>query len=165
MLFMELDVVRQSAEDLGRPLRGPLDITLHLDAVERMRLWKSAGGRIVGFTHTPGVALGEISEDMVVRASWTIHERAGHPFDVLVHCPHHPDAATPDLARCWCRPPMPGLLISGQEQVALRQRERYPVWMALVVARSPSVHELAASLGLDHVDGDRWRRDGGEHLT
>ena len=46
MLFVELDgVVRRTAEDLGRPLRGPLDIELHLDAVERMRLWKAAGGR------------------------------------------------------------------------------------------------------------------------
>lgn len=163
MLFVELDgVVRRTAEDLGRPLRGPLDIELHLDAVERMRLWKAAGGRIVGLTHQPGVALGEVSEDMVVRANWTIHERAGNVFDTVVYCPHHPDAGMPDLSRCWCRPPLPGLLIAGQEQVALRQRERYPIWMALVVGASPTVRECAEYLGIDHVDGARWRLDGGE---
>jgi D-glycero-D-manno-heptose 1,7-bisphosphate phosphatase len=157
MLFVELAAVRRSVEDLGRPLRGPLDIELHLDAVERMRLWKAAGGRIVGLTHVPEVARGELAEDMATRAMWALHERAGNPFDTLVHCPHDPDAPTPDLSRCWCRPPKPGLLIAGQEQVALRQRERYPIWMALVVAATRPVRRAGEDLGIDVVDAPAWR--------
>ncbi|GAA4822657.1 hypothetical protein GCM10023201_05780 [Actinomycetospora corticicola] len=157
MLFVELDAVRRTEADLGRPYRGPLDVEVHLDAVERLRLWKAGGGRAVGFAHLPAVARGELAEDVAVRLLWTIHERAGNPFDTLVHCPHDPDAATPDLSRCWCRPPLPGLLIAGQEQVALRQRERYPVWMALVVAASEPVRALAEGLGLDVVDAAAWR--------
>jgi D-glycero-D-manno-heptose 1,7-bisphosphate phosphatase len=157
MLFVEIDAVRRSAEDLGRPLRGPLDVEVHLDAVERMRLWKAAGGRIVGFSHVPEVARGELGEDVAVRVLWTVHERAGNPFDTLVQCPHDPDAPTPDLARCWCRPPKPGLLIAGQEQVALRQQERYPVWMALVVAASEPVAQCGRDLGIDVVDATAWR--------
>jgi D-glycero-D-manno-heptose 1,7-bisphosphate phosphatase len=157
MLFVELDAVRRSAAVLGRPLRGPMDIEVHLDAVERMRLWREAGGRIVGFAHLPEVARGELAEDMAVRVLWTLHERAGNAFDTLVHCPHDPDAPTPDLARCWCRPPKPGLLIAGQEQVALRQRERYPIWMALVVAASDPVRQAAEALEIDVVDAAAWR--------
>ena len=123
MLFVEIDAVRRSAEDLGRPLRGPLDVEVHLDAVERMRLWKAAGGRIVGFAHVPEVARGELGEDVAVRLLWTVHERAGNPFDTLMQCPHDPDAPTPDLARCWCRPPKPGLLTLAQ-LVALTQSEQ-----------------------------------------
>jgi hypothetical protein len=67
----------------------------------------------------------------------------------------------PDHARCWCRLPKPGMLIAGQHEVALRRQEHYPLWMALLVARSPEALQAARDLDLDHLDGDRWRRDGG----
>jgi D-glycero-D-manno-heptose 1,7-bisphosphate phosphatase len=162
MLFVEMDgVVRQTAEDLGRPLRGPLDIEVFPDTVERLRLWRAAGGRVVGFGQQGGIALGEVGEDIVVRTEWAVREKAANQLDLVVHCPHHPDATLPDQARCWCRLPKPGMLIAAQQEVALRQHERYPLWMALLVARSPEALQCAADLGMDHLEGDRWRRDGG----
>ena len=165
MLFLEVDgVLRQTPEDLGRPWRGPFDIELHLDAVERLRLWKEAGGRAIGFSQRGDVALGETDEATVVRQLWTVRERAANLLDLVVHCPHHPDATLPDQARCWCRLPKPGMLLAGQHEVALRQDETYPLWMALLVARSPEALRAAADLDLDHVEGDTWRAFGG-HLS
>ncbi|MDF2977972.1 MAG: hypothetical protein K0S40_2700 [Actinomycetospora sp.] len=162
MLFVEVEgVLRKTPEDLGRPWRGPFDIEVHEDAVERLRLWKGAGGRVIGFSQQGGVALGETDDQTAVRTLWTVRERVANLLDHVVHCPHHPDATMPDLARCWCRLPKPGMLIAGQHEVSLRQHEQYPLWMALLVARSPEALQAAADLDLDHLDGDRWRRDGG----
>ncbi|WP_328306132.1 hypothetical protein [Actinomycetospora sp. NBC_00405] len=162
MLFVEVEgVLRKTPEDLGRPWKGPFDIEVFPDAVERLRLWKGAGGRIVGFSHQGGVALGETDEQTAVRTLWTVRERVANLLDHVVLCTHHPDATMPDQARCWCRPPKPGMIIAGQHEVALRQQEHYPIWMALLVARSPAALQAAADLDLDHIEGDVWRRDGG----
>jgi D-glycero-D-manno-heptose 1,7-bisphosphate phosphatase len=41
--------------------------------------------------------------------------------------------------------------------VALRQRERYPIWMALVVAASAPMRQAGEDLGIDVVDALAWR--------
>jgi hypothetical protein len=61
LLCLDLDsTVRKGKSELGRFVHGPGDVEVFPEAVEMMRRWKNAGGRIIGVSNQGGVANGEI---------------------------------------------------------------------------------------------------------
>lgn len=159
MLFLDLDgTVRQAKDDaLGRFVNGPEDVVVFPEAVEMMRRWKSAGGRIVGVSNQGGVALGLVKFSAVAAAMAETHRQSEELFDKIAWCVHHPDAEHPEMARCWCRKPAPGLLIEASLDVAARYGEFYPPYMGLMVGDREEDRLCAERAGLDFQWAADWR--------
>lgn len=159
VLYVDLDgTVREGKDDaLGRFVNGPEDVKVFPEAVELMRHWKARGGRIIGVSNQGGVALGIVSYHRVAAAMRKTHEDTGRLFDKIAFCVHHPSAQNPEMARCWCRKPSPGLVIESALELARQHNEFYPPYMGLMVGDRPEDQECARLAGLDFQWAAEWR--------
>lgn len=160
VLLLDIDgTVREGKDDpLGRFVNGPEDVRVFPSAVEHIRAWKSGGGRIVGVSNQGGVALGLVSYGQVAAAMAETHCQAEELFDRLTFCVHHPNADHPEMARCWCRKPKPGLAIEALNDLARQHPEEfYPPYMALMVGDRPEDEAMAKALDVDFVWAAEWR--------
>ncbi len=159
VLYLDLDgTVRQGKDDaLGRFVNGPEDVVVFPEAVEMMRRWKAGGGRIIAVSNQGGVALGIVSYAKVAAAMLETHVQAECLFDKISFCVHHPKAEHPEMARCWCRKPSPGLIIESALEVARQNGEFYPPYMGLMVGDRPEDEECARLAGLDFQWAADWR--------
>lgn len=160
VLYLDLDgTVRQGKDDaLGRFVNGPEDVVVFPEAVEMMRRWKAAGGRIIGVSNQGGVALGIVSYVKVAAAMRETQRQAEDLFDKICYCQHHPRAKLPEFARCWCRKPSPGLIIEGALDLAGHYRgEIYPPYMGLMVGDRPEDEQCAKLASLDFQWAADWR--------
>jgi len=159
LLALDIDgTVREGKDDaLGRFVNGPEDVRVFPEAVEMMRRWKTGGGRIIGVSNQGGVALGIITYESVAAAMVETHLQTGELFDKIAFCVHHPGADDPEMARCWCRKPSPGLLIEAALDLATRYGEMYPPYMGLMVGDRAEDHECALLSGLDFQWAADWR--------
>jgi D-glycero-D-manno-heptose 1,7-bisphosphate phosphatase len=159
VLYLDLDgTVRQGKDDpLGRFVNGPEDVVVFPEAVEMMRRWKAGGGRIIGVSNQGGVALGIVSYDKVAAAMAETYRQAGKLFDKIAFCCHHPNADHPEMARCWCRKPSPGLIIEAALEAAQKHGEFYPPYMGLMVGDQPEDEQCAKLAGLDFQWAADWR--------
>lgn len=159
VLYLDIDgTVRQGKDDdLGRFVNGPEDVVVFPEAVEMMRRWKQGGGRIIGVSNQGGIALGIVDPAKVAAAMAETHRQAERMFDKIAYCSHHPDAKHPEMARCWCRKPKPGLLIEAALDLAQHYGEMYPPYMGLMVGDRPEDAACAEAAGLDFEDAVRWR--------
>ena len=140
VLYLDLDgTVRHGKDELGRFVNGPGDVTVFPEAVVLMRRWHERGGRIIAVSNQGGIALGITDAELVAEAMAETQRQTGHLFDLVRWCPHHPGAADPGMARCWCRKPAPGLLIQAAVELAERNGEVYPLHLALMVGDRKSV--------------------------
>jgi len=164
VLYLDLDgTVRQGKDDeLGRFVNGPEDVVVFLEAVEMMSRWKAGGGRIVAVSNQGGIALGIVPFRKVAAAMIETQRQTGHLFDKVTFCQHHPGAEHPEMARCWCRKPSPGLII--ESALALAEQfpgEIYPPYMGLMVGDRPEDQECARLAGLDFQWAADWRARAG----
>ena len=128
VLYLDLDgTVRQGKDDaLGRFVNGPEDVVVFPEAIEMMRRWKAGGGRIIAVSNQGGVALGIVSYAKVAAAMRKTYVDTERLFDKITFCVHHPKAEHPEMARCWCRKPSPGLIIESALEVGRRHRRVLP---------------------------------------
>jgi D-glycero-D-manno-heptose 1,7-bisphosphate phosphatase len=155
VLYLDLDgTVRQGKDD---PLNGPEDVAVFPEAVEMMRRWKAGGGRIIGVSNQGGVALGIVPYAKVAAAMRKTYTDTERLFDKIAFCVHHPKADHPEMARCWCRKPSPGLIIESALEVAQHNGEFYPPYMGLMVGDRPEDQECARLAGLDFQWAVDWR--------
>jgi D-glycero-D-manno-heptose 1,7-bisphosphate phosphatase len=159
VLYLDLDgTVRQGKDDpLGRFVNGPEDVVVFPEAVEMMRRWKAGGGRIIGVSNQGGVALGIVPYAKVEAAMLKTYLDTGRLFDKIAFCVHHPKADHPEMGRCWCRKPSPGLIIESALEVARAHHEFYPPYMGLMVGDRPEDEQCAALAGLDFRWAADWR--------
>ena len=159
LLVLDLDgTVRQGKDDaLGKFVNGPDDVEVFPEAVTLMRLWKRAGGRIIAVSNQGGIALGLVSYEKVAAAMIETHRQTGHLFDKVAWCQHHPKADDPEMARCWCRKPSPGLLIESALEIAHAHGEIYPPHMGLFVGDRPEDEECARLAGFPFQWAHEWR--------
>ena len=160
MLYLDLDgTVRQGKDDaLGRFVNGPEDVVVFPEAVEMMRRWKAGGGRVIGVSNQGGVALGIVAYAKVEAAMLKTYLDSERLFDKIAFCVHHPKAAHPEMARCWCRKPSPGLVIESALEVAQKYGEFYPPYMGLMVGDRPEDEQCAKLAGLDFQWAPDWRK-------
>lgn len=163
VLYLDLDgTVRQGKDDpLGRFVNGPADVVVFPAAVEMMRRWKTRGGRIIGVSNQGGVALGIVTAESVAAAMLETHLQADQMFDRIAYCQHHPQATDPEMARCWCRKPTPGLLIEAALELARQHGEYYPPHLGLMVGDRPEDQECARLAGLEFQWAADWRAQAG----
>ena len=159
VLYLDLDgTVRQGKDDaLDRFVNGPEDVVVFPEAVERMREWKAAGGRIVACSNQGGIALGIVSAEKVAAAMLETQRQTGNLFDKILWCRHHPGADDPEMARCWCRKPSPGLVIDAAYEISERFRGICPPYLGLFVGDRPEDEECARLAGLPFMPADVWR--------
>lgn len=158
VLFLDLDgTVRHGFDELGRFVNGPDDVIIFPEAVEMMRRWKKAGGRIIGVSNQGGVALGHMSYERCVATMERTHALAGRLFDKIAFCVHHPAADHPEMARCWCRKPRPGLLIEAGISLGRVTGEHYPPYMALMVGDRDEDRGAADAANIDFLHATEWR--------
>jgi D-glycero-D-manno-heptose 1,7-bisphosphate phosphatase len=161
LLCLDLDgTVREGKNDpLGRFVNGPQDVRVFPEAVEMMRRWKAGGGRIIAVSNQGGIALGHVTGEVVVAAMVETQRQTGSLFDKILWCSHHPAATVPEMSRCWCRKPSPGLIVEGAITLAtdLLGMEIYPPYMGLMVGDRPEDEECARLAGLDFQWAVDWR--------
>lgn len=159
VLYLDLDgTVRHGKDELGRFVNGPEDVIIFPEAVEMMRRWKNGGGRIIGISNQGGIALGHLTRDQCIAAMRRTFLLTDKLFDKLCWCSHHPQANHPEMARCWCRKPSPGLVIEGALSVAAQHPgELYPPYMALLVGDRPEDQECARIANIDFMWAKDWR--------
>lgn len=160
VLWVDLDdTVRHGYDELGRYVNGPDDVVVFPEAVEMMRRWKAGGGRIVGVSNQGGIALGHLTLVDCLGAMARTHELTGGLFDKIVWCPHHPKAPAAVMARCWCRKPLPGLLIEAAIDLhrITDGAEIYPPHIALMVGDRPEDEECARLANIDFQWAGEWR--------
>lgn len=162
LLCLDLDsTVRKGKTELGRFVHGPADVEVFPEAVRMMERWKAGGGRIIGVSNQGGVALGIVSLSDTAAAMRETHRQAGCLFDKIAWCRHHPAAGDPEMARCWCRKPSPGLIVEAALDLARLHGEIYPPYMGLMVGDRPEDQECARLAGLDFQWAHEWRAQAG----
>jgi D-glycero-D-manno-heptose 1,7-bisphosphate phosphatase len=159
VLYLDIDgTVREGKDDaLGRFVNGPDDVRVFPEAVEMMRRWKAKGGRIIGVSNQGGIALGIVSHSLVAAAMLETQRQAESLFDKVAWCMHHPNADDPEMARCWCRKPKPGLVIETALDLARETGEIYRPHLALMVGDRPEDEECARLASIDFLPADEWR--------
>jgi D-glycero-D-manno-heptose 1,7-bisphosphate phosphatase len=167
VLYLDLDgTVRHGKDELGHFVNKPDDVVIFPEALTLMRRWKDGGGRIVGVSNQGGIALGYITEDWCAHIMLHTNELADRLFDKIVWCQHHPAAAHPEYARCWCRKPSPGMLFEGAHSLSNRYRnEFYPPYMALMVGDRYEDRECARIANVDFQEASEWRASAAKEST
>lgn len=164
LLCLDLDgTVREGKDDaLGRFVNGPEDVRVFPEAVTMMRRWKVGGGRIIAVSNQGGIALGHVSAEQVRAAMVETFNQSSQLFDRMQWCSHHPDAQDLEMARCWCRKPLPGLIIEQVvDLVRVYEKEEspeyYPPYMMLMVGDRPEDEECARLAGIQFQWAAEWR--------
>lgn len=158
LLVLDLDgTVRHGFDELGRFVNAPEDVVVFPEAVELMRRWKAAGGRVIAVSNQGGVALGHMTHDVCALTMARTHALAGYVFDKIAWCSHHPQADDPEMGRCWCRKPSPGMVIEAALELAKHHHEFYPPYMGLFVGDRPEDEECARLAGFDFMWAADWR--------
>lgn len=158
LLVLDLDgTVRHGKAELGRFVHTTADVIVFPEAVARMREWKAAGGRIIGVSNQGGIALGHLTREQAHEALMETYRQSEELFDRIQICCHHPDASDPEMARCWCRKPSPGLLIEAALEMAQQYQEYYPPYLGLFVGDRPEDEECARLAGFPFQWAADWR--------
>lgn len=161
VLYLDIDgTVREGKDDaLGKFVNTKEDVRVFPEAIEMMRRWKDAGGRIAGVTNQGGIALGIVSKFDVMAALAETQKQTGNLFDVIQMCQHHPDAKDPEMARCWCRKPSAGAIVEAAHGLADRfPGEIFPPYMGLFVGDRPEDEATAKAAMLDFEWAADWRK-------
>jgi D-glycero-D-manno-heptose 1,7-bisphosphate phosphatase len=161
VLYLDLDgTVRKGKGELGRFVNGVADVEVFPEARAMMLRWKENGGRCVGVSNQGGVALGHFTQDQCALTMMETQKQCDSLFDMILWCCHHPFAATPEMARCWCRKPSPGMVIEGALELArMYPGEIYPPHLGMFVGDRPEDRECAELAGLDFEWAHRWRAE------
>ena len=160
LLILDLDgTVRHGKDELGRFVNGPDDVVIFPEAVEQMRRWKAAGGRIIAASNQGGIAMGYMNYETCMAAMIKTQALTGGLFDKVAMCMHHPDAVDPEYARCWCRKPSPGIFIEAAIDLARATHEFYPPYMGLFVGDRDEDEQCAKLSGMSFKWAKDWRAE------
>lgn len=101
----------------------PRLMTFSFDAWPALHLFQENGFGLVIVTNQPGIGQGYFTEEDL-RGVWRfIHSvlfHEGLKLDGFYYCPHHPDAADPRYKKeCFCRKPLPGLLLRASSELGI----------------------------------------------
>jgi D-glycero-D-manno-heptose 1,7-bisphosphate phosphatase len=158
LLCLDLDgTVRHGKDELGRFVNEPSDVVVFPEAVEMMRRWKLGGGRIIAVSNQGGIALGHMTMETCMKIMMETQRQCEGLFDKILWCSHFPSASNPEMARCWCRKPSPGLIIEGALEIAAKFNEYYPPYMGVMVGDRQEDRQCAELAGFDFIVAAEWR--------
>jgi D-glycero-D-manno-heptose 1,7-bisphosphate phosphatase len=161
VLYLDLDdTVRMGKDTLGKFVNGPEDVQVFPEVPDLLEAYKDLGWRIIGCSNQGGIALGHMTMEVCAAAMVETQKQCNHMFDRIVWCSHHPTAEDPEMARCWCRKPRPGMIIEAALSLAEAHHEIYPPHLGLFVGDRPEDEACAENAGLDFLIANAWRRGG-----
>lgn len=162
VLYVDLDgTIRHGFDELGRFVNGPEDVVVFDGVPELLGKYKVAGWRIIGVSNQGGIALGHTTQILVREAMAKTNKLCGEVFDRITWCSHHPAAADPEMAICWCRKPrIGGLVLAAQGLADQHRTDYYPPHLGLFVGDRPEDEECAKSAGLPFMWAKDWREQG-----
>ena len=128
----------------------PEQLRLMPSAAAAVRRFNSRGWQVIVVTDQPGVAFGELDEDILA----DIHERLrgllleqGARLDGIYHCPHHPEGKVERYRRdCACRGPGIALFQRARDEMGIDLDD------SLFVGRSAGALQAAAACGIKPAD-------------
>jgi D-glycero-D-manno-heptose 1,7-bisphosphate phosphatase len=128
----------------------PEQLRLMPSAAAAVRRFNSRGWQVIVVTDQPGVAFGELDEDILAN----IHERLrgllleeGARLDGIYHCPHHPEGKVERYRRdCACRGPGIALFERARDEMGIDLDD------SLFVSPSAGALRAAAACGVKPAD-------------
>jgi D-glycero-D-manno-heptose 1,7-bisphosphate phosphatase len=159
VLYLDLDgTVRLGKDELGRFVNDPEDVEIFPEVPNLLSAYKDLGWRIVACSNQGGIALGHMSMKTCAAAMAQTQQLCGGVFDRMSWCSHYPEVDDPEMARCWCRKPRPGLVIEAALSMAEQFDETYPPHLGLFVGDRPEDEECANNANLDFLSAATWRK-------
>lgn len=161
VLYLDLDdTVRKGKATLGRFVNKGTDVEVFPEVPAILAEYKRNGWRVVAISNQGGVALGLLTAQECAEAMLETQRQCKGAFDKILFCTHHPDAADPEYAVCWCRKPRIGLILEACHALSAQFNEYYPPHLALFVGDRPEDSECAANAGIKFMDAVEWRNGG-----
>jgi D-glycero-D-manno-heptose 1,7-bisphosphate phosphatase len=161
VLYVDLDeTVRMGKATLGRFVNRAEDVQVFPEVPAILAEYKRAGWRVVAISNQGGVALGILSMEDCAASMLETQRQCNGLFDQMCFCTHHPEAADPEYAICWCRKPRIGLILTAANSLVQKFNEYYPPHLALFVGDRPEDSECAANAGIKFMDAAEWRAGG-----
>jgi aryl-alcohol dehydrogenase-like predicted oxidoreductase/histidinol phosphatase-like enzyme len=143
-LIVQLEGIVRSSRTGERAPTSPDDVVLVEGAAAALRGRHEGGWRLFGFSWQPAVGEGRVEAAAVEATMQRTRDLLGLELEVG-YCPH---VAGPP--RCWCRTPLPGLVLCFLERAALDPAQ------CLLVGRPPADRTLAERVGMPFVEGDAF---------
>lgn len=158
VLFLDLDgTVRKGFDELGRFVNGPQDVEVFPEAVKAMEEYKRDGWLIAGISNQGGLALGHMSYESCLESILETQRQCNGMFDKLLFCRHHPNAANPLMAQCWCRKPRIGMVLDIVEDLSHVNDGMILPSACLFVGDRPEDQQCAANAGIRFIWASEWR--------
>lgn len=159
VLYLDLDgTVRKSKT--GDFVNTPDDVEILPDAVKQIEMFRERGWRIIAVSNQGGIAMGHLTENVCAEIMSVTQRLCDYAFDRMVWCPHYPRVKDPTMARCWCRKPRGGMVITATYELAKFTGELYTPHLGLFVGDRSEDQGCAASCGLDFMWAHDWRAGG-----
>lgn len=164
IIYLDLDgTVRHGKDELGRFVNGPDDVVIFDGVPKLLRRYRDAGWRIVACSNQGGIALGHMTMESCAKAMIRTQDLCGGVFHKITWCQHHPAAADPEFAVCWCRKPRIGMVVESALALSEQHRDEfYPPHLGVFVGDRSEDAACAEGAGLRFVDAARWRKQGPE---
>lgn len=165
VLYCDIDgTIRWGKDELGQFVNTAEDVHVFDGVPELLWQYKTLGWRIVGISNQGGIALGHMDQPTCIAAMAETQRQTRSAFDRIMWCMHHPAANDPEMAVCWCRKPMSGMVLEAAFDLAQKYRgEIYPPHLGLFVGDRPEDEQCAANAGLRFMPAAEWRE--GKHLA
>jgi D-glycero-D-manno-heptose 1,7-bisphosphate phosphatase len=161
VLYLDLDdTVRKGKAALGRFVNGASDVEVFPEIPDILREYKRRGWRIVAISNQGGVAMGFLSMEECAAGMLETQRQCRGAFDKILFCTHHPEAADPEYAVCWCRKPRIGLILEACHSLSAIHNEYYPPHLALFIGDLPEDEQCASNANIEFMNAETWRSGG-----
>lgn len=139
-ILLEFDGVLCSSASGGVAVLEPNDLVIPADRRETLARYHADGWTLLATAWRPQIAEGKTPKALVDACSERARELLELEIDIA-YCPH---PAGPPI--CWCRKPLPGLVLE------FGLRHRLALDRCLLVGRAAADRTLAARLGMQYHD-------------
>jgi histidinol phosphatase-like enzyme len=143
-LFVQIEGVLRASKSGARAPLDRDDLVVQRERGARLADHRARGFFLAGFSWQPAIAEGEATE-AEVRACFDATARELDVDIDILFCPH--GGGPP---RCWCRPPLPGLILWHLE------RHRLDPSRCMLVGASSADRTVAGALGMPFVEGETF---------
>jgi aryl-alcohol dehydrogenase-like predicted oxidoreductase/histidinol phosphatase-like enzyme len=146
VIVLEFDEVLVTSRQGKGPVLNSDDVAIAPGRRETLRRFHDEGWRIFAHAWRPQIASGVSSLDAFHACAQRVRDLLA--LDIAFGCCPHP--AGPPV--CWCRKPLPGLVLEFAE------REEVDLARSIAVGRAPADRTLADKLGMTYQDGSAFFR-------
>lgn len=124
---------------------------------DKLKSFRSEGGRVVLLADWPEIAEGKIDESTVTRIMAEVSRMCANQFDRILWCSHSTKVATQEERECFCRMPRAGLVYSAIFSLSGQyEGEYYRPWTITIVSKERGAAQLADEQWFMCYTHDKW---------